>query len=144
MTLDAIFRFLHSWNRWLLLIVTLVALLYFARGWLQARPWTKQAQTLLTVFSSLIGLQWVLGLILLLALASVTGLGVRHYWEHLTVQTIALAVAHLHMRWRRQDLDDRTRYKRGFLLIVAVLVLVIVGIMLLPATIQWRLVGLSA
>jgi hypothetical protein len=144
MTIESIFRFLHSWNRWLLLIVSVVALLYFARGWLLALDWTKRGQTLLTLFSSLIGLQWILGLVFLIALGSATGFGVRHYWEHLTIQTIALAVAHVHMAWRKKVLADRSRYRRSLLLILAVLVLVIVGILLLPATIQWRFMGLGA
>lgn len=142
MTIDTLFRFLHSWNRWLLVAVALFALLYFARGWLTSKPWTKLGQTLLTAFSSLVDLQWLLGLILLLSLGSLTGFGVRHFWEHLFVQTIAVVVGHLHGRWRKKELDDKTRYKRGFLLVIAVIVLVVVGIMLLPAGIQWRAVGL--
>jgi len=136
--MEQIIRFLHSWNRWLLMAVMIVALIYFARGWLLGKAWTKQGQTLLTVFSSLLGLQWILGLILLIVLGSLTGFGVRHYWEHLTVQTIALGVAHMHMGWRKQELDDKTRYQRAFLLIVGVLILIVIGIMLLPSAIQWR------
>ena len=142
MTIEQVFRFLHSWNRWLVVAAALIILVYFARGWLTAQPWTKRAQTLLTIFSSLVDLQWVLGLILLLSYGSVTGFGVRHYWEHLTMQTIAVIVAHLHVLWRKQTLEDKTRYKRGFLLVIGVLVLIFAGIMSLPAGIQWRAKGL--
>jgi hypothetical protein len=142
MTIEQIFRFLHSWNRWLLVAVALITLLYFARGWLTSRPWTKNAQALLTGFSSLVDLQWLLGLILLISFGSMTGLGIRHYWEHLTIQTIAVVVAHLHVRWRKQTLEDKSRYQRGFLLVIGVLVLIFVGIMVLPAGIQWRAIGL--
>lgn len=142
MTIEMVFRFLHSWNRWLVLAAALIILVSFARGWLTSQPWTKQSQTLLTIFSSLVDLQWLLGLILLLSYGSVTGFGVRHYWEHLTMQTIAVIVAHLHGRWRKQDLEDKSRYKRGFLLVIAVLVLIVAGIMALPAGIQWRAIGL--
>lgn len=142
MTIEQIVRFLHSWNRWLLVAAALVTLLYFARGWLTSQPWTKRSQTLLTLFSSLVDLQWLLGLILLISFGSVTGFGIRHYWEHLTMQTIAVIVAHLHVRWRKQELEDKSRYQRGFLLVIGVLVLIVVGIMVLPAGIQWRTIGL--
>lgn len=142
MTIEQIFRFLHSWNRWLLIAAAVVTLVYFARGWLTSQPWTKFARTLQTIFSSLVDLQWLLGLILLITFGSVTGFGIRHYWEHLTVQTIAVVVAHLHVRWRKKELEDKSRYQRGVLVVIAVLVLVFVGIMVLPTGIQWRTVGL--
>lgn len=143
MAIEQLFRFIHSWNRWLVVAIAVISLIYFARGWLQSLPWTKQGQTLLTIFSSLVGLQWLVGIILLVTLGSETGFGVRHYWEHLVVQTIALAVAHIHMGWRKKEFPDKTRYQRGFILIVAVLVLIVVGIMVLPTGIQWRLMGIS-
>jgi hypothetical protein len=58
------------------------------------------------------------------------------------VQTIALVVAHLHVRWRKKELEDKTRYQRGFLVVIGVLILIFVGIMVLPAGIQWRTLGL--
>jgi len=143
MSIETLFRFIHSWNRWLLVAVAVVAVLYFAWGWLQGQAWTKRGQTLLTAFSSLIGVQWILGVILLISLADVTGLSVRHYWEHLTVQTIALGVAHMHMGWRKKDFDDKTRYKRGLLLIIGVLLLIVIGIMILPEAMQWRMMSLD-
>lgn len=131
-------RFLHSWTRWLLLIVVVVALGYFLLQWLQNGAWTKRAQTLLTVFSSLIGTQWLLGILLLVVYGSQTSFGQRHFWEHLFTQTIALFVAHLHFMWRRRQFTDRIRYRNGLLLIIAVLVLIMIGIVVLPQGIQWR------
>ena len=140
-TILYLLRFVHSWTRWILFAVAIVALVYFAVGWLQSRPWTKFSQTLLIIFSSLVGLQWIVGIVQLVGLGSETGFGVRHYWEHLTVQTIALIVAHLHFRWRRQTLADTVRYRNGFLLLTGVLVLMIVGVLVLPQGIQWQLRG---
>lgn len=137
-----IFRFLHSWNRWLLLVIVAVALAYFAYGWLTGQKWTKQGQTLLTVFSSLVGVQWILGLILLLVQGSQTGFGFRHYWEHLLVQTIVLGVSHMHMSWRKKDFTDKARYGRGIMLIAGVLLLIIIGIISLPSGMQWRFMSL--
>lgn len=142
MTIEDMFRFIHSWNRWLLVGVTLLSLIYLGRGWFTAQPWTKHSQTLLKIFSSLVGIQWVLGAVLLANLGSITGLVVPHYWEHLTIQSIGLGVSYLHVMWREKELDDKTRYKRSFLMIISVLILTVVGIMALPADIQWRLMEL--
>ena len=142
MTAEELFRLAHSWTRWLLVLTIAVSLVYFAYGWLQGKAWTKRTQTLLSIFSSLVGLQWLLGLGLLITYGSVTGFGVRHFWEHLEMQTIAVAVAHMHMSWRKKEFSDRARYQRGFLLIAGVLLLLVVGIMVLPAAIQWRFQGL--
>ncbi|MFQ3566636.1 MAG: hypothetical protein SNJ59_06525 [Aggregatilineales bacterium] len=131
-------RFLHSWMRWLFLIVVVIALAYFLIGLVGRRSWDKRGQTLLTIFSSLVGLQWLVGLVLLLVWGSQTGFGVRHYWEHLFAQTVALLVAHLHFRWRRRTLPDAIRYRNGLLLILVTLALVVVGILALPSSIQWR------
>lgn len=138
MSLEEILRFAHSWNRWMLVLIVAISLVYFAYGWSQGKAWTKRGQTLLSIFSSLVGLQWLLGLGLLIAYGSVTGFGVRHYWEHLTMQTIALAVAHLHVSWRKKEYGDLTRYKRGILLVAGVLLIIVIGIMVLPAGMQWR------
>lgn len=131
-------RILHSLTRWLVLLVGVITALYLLMGWLNKQEWKKLGQTLLTVFSSLFGLQWLIGLALFGSLGAQTGYGIRHYWEHLTVMTIALAVAHLHMRWKRQDLPAATRYRNGFLLIVVVTLLIVAGIFVLPDAIQWR------
>jgi hypothetical protein len=133
-----IVRVLHSGVRWLVLLNAILILVYFALAFLQSRPWEKRSQTLLTIFSSLIGVQWVLGLMMLLWQGSQTGFGLRHYWEHLFWQTAALAVAHLHFRWRRQSLADRVRYRNGLVLVVAVFALIVIGILVLPQGIQWR------
>lgn len=136
---EQIARLLHSWVRWGVVLVAVIAAVYLAAGWLRNVAWQKTGQTLLTVFSSLIGLQWLIGLVLLGVWGSLSDFGQRHFYEHLTVMTIALIVAHLHIRWKRDEtMPDKNRYRNGFLLILGVTVLVVVGIAVLPEGIQWR------
>lgn len=139
-----IVQFLHSWTRWIVLIVTVVTLIYLALRLFSGSAWDALATRLMSAFSSLVGLQWLLGLVLLVVLGSQTGFGVRHYWEHLTMMTLALVVAHGHFMWRRRPLADRARYTRNLLTVIGVLVLVVVGIMALPEPIRWRLFGVGA
>jgi hypothetical protein len=139
-----IVQFLHSWARWIVLVVSIIALVYLALRLLSNRDWDAMAARLMSAFSSLVGLQWVLGLVLLVVRGSQTGFGIRHYWEHLVVMTLALVAAHGHFMWRRRELTSRARYTRNLITIIVVLVLVVVGIMALPEAIRWRLYGVGA
>ena len=131
-------RVLHSWTRWAFLIVAIAALVVFILGLIQKRAWDKRANTLLNVYSSVLSLQWLFGVILLISWGSIIGFNQRHFWEHLTVQTIAVIVANAHHGWRRRELPDAARWRNGLLVIVISLALIMVGIMLLPVDIQWR------
>lgn len=133
-----IFQLLHSWTRWIVLVVAIIAVIYFIMGLAQNKPWVKQGQTYLSVFSSLIGLQWILGLILFLLYQIPAGFSIRHQWEHLVTMTIVLAVAHIHYAWRRREMPDANRWRNGLLLIIGTLILIVAGIFVLPAAIQWR------
>ncbi len=133
-----ILRFLHSWVRWLVVLVALIDLVYFAIGWLQGRNYDQLARRLMSIFGMVISIQWLIGVVFLIVLGGQTGFGVRHYWEHLTVMTIAVFVANVPNMLRRRQLADKQRYLVNLITIIAVIVLVIVGISLLPEAICWR------
>jgi hypothetical protein len=131
-------RVLHSWTRWVFLVIAIVALIMFILGLIRNRAWDKRANTLLNIYSSVLSLQWLFGLILLITWGSITGFNQRHFWEHLTVQTIAVIVANAHHGWRRRSLSDSARWRNGLLVIVISMILIVAGILLLPVDIQWR------
>lgn len=131
-------RVLHSWTRWIFLVVAVIALVMFILGLIQKRPWNTRAMSLLNAYGSVLSLQWLFGLGLLISWGSIIGFNQRHFWEHLTVQTIAMFVANAHHGWRRRELPDATRWRNGLIAIVVSLALIIVGITLLPVDIQWR------
>lgn len=131
-------RLLHSWNRWLLVIVAIAAIVYFAYGLLQKRSWDKNANLLMRVFPILVDIQWALGLLFFLQTWAQQGGMVRHGWEHAFTMTIAVVVAHLSAMWKRKELPDSVRYRNNLLVVIGVLVIVFVGIMVLPQFIQWR------
>ena len=105
-----ILRFLHSGVRWLVLLIAVIDLVYFVVGWLRGRAYDQPARRLMTAFSILISIQWLIGVVFLIVLGAQTGFGVRHYWEHLTVMTIAVFVANVPNMLRRRTLADRQRY----------------------------------
>jgi hypothetical protein len=137
-TVMTIARVLHSWTRWIFLLVAVVALVVFIAGLVRRQPWSERAEALLNGYGSVLSLQWVFGVFLLISWGSLVGFGQRHFWEHLTVQTIGMIVANAHHGWRRREMPDVTRWRNGLLVIVVSLVLILIGVFLLPPQIQWR------
>lgn len=136
--MDQLLRFLHSWTRWGVLVVAVVAVVWMTLGLIQKRRYDKTGNTLMTVFSSLIGVQWIIGLLFIGVYGGQVGFGIRYFWEHLTVMTLALAAAHAHMAWKRRDIPDSTRFRNNLLVVIGTLILIVVGILTLPSGIQWR------
>ncbi len=117
----------HSGVRWLVVLMTLVALVWMLVGLLQQRAYDQTARRVMLAFSIVVSLQWLLGVILFVVQGDFSS-GYR--WEHAITLTIAVAVSHLHNRWK--NAPDAVRYRNNLLIIVAVLVLVFIGVARLP------------
>ncbi len=130
----AIVRYTHSIVRWIVVVITVVAIIKLIAGVVQGNAFDALAQRLMLAFSMGVTLQWVVGLVLLVSLGSVTGFGFRHFWEHAGIMTVAVALAHMHNRWK--NASDSTRYRASLAIVVIVLVLVFAGVALLPQ--GWR------
>jgi hypothetical protein len=116
----------HSGVRWLVVLATVVAIIAILIGLLQRRDFQTFARRWMTIFSSLVGLQWLLGVILIVAL----GVYTSTQWEHAATMTIALIVAHLYLAFRRRD--DQTRYVASLAVIIVTVIIVFVGVARLP------------
>jgi uncharacterized membrane protein len=136
--LNELFTFLHSWTRWLLLIVGILALVYFVMRRSQARDFNAFSARLLNAFGTLIVVQWLFGLVLFIVRWNSQGSPTGYQWSHLGAMTIAMLVANAHHGWRRRQLTPSARYLRGLIVLVVSFALLIVGILLLPSPIQWR------
>ncbi|MCA0454234.1 MAG: hypothetical protein LCI00_09700 [Chloroflexi bacterium] len=121
---------LHSIVRWLIVIVTVIALVRFALVWLGNQPEQRYDKILLSAFSGLVDLQVLIGLIYLIWSGS-AGAGFPSYRiEHSVIMVIAAVVGHLPRRWR--DAPVQTRARNNVIAILVVLVLVYVGVARLP------------
>lgn len=138
-----VLRYLHSWTRWLVVGIAVATVVYFAVRLATRGDFDILSARLMTAFTGLISLQWLIGIVFLVTLGSMTGFGIRHYWEHLITMTVAVGVASMHFRWRKRELTPAARYGRLLGLIAATILLVIVGIATLPAPIQWRFLANS-
>jgi len=119
----------HSYLRWLILIVALIAVLKFAWGWLRGGAFEKLDRGLASGFSGLMDLQALTGLILLVWGGVVGGFPMFRI-EHAVTMTVAAAVAHLHVLWK--NADDKKRFRNSLFIILDTLIIVFIGVARLP------------
>jgi hypothetical protein len=131
---------LHSFVRWLLLLVAVIALVKFALGWWQKKPFAKMDRGLQSGLSGLLDTQWLLGLIYFV----VTGLGwlgspavgfSRPRLEHFVAMTVAVVVGHLPAAWKNKP--DATRFRNNLWVVIAVIILILLGVSVLPGN-RWK------
>ncbi|RMF79300.1 MAG: hypothetical protein D6737_11875 [Chloroflexi bacterium] len=132
-----ILRFLHSWVRWIIVAVALLAIIRSFFGWSQHRPFDALSRGLMAGFAMLMSLQFVLGVIFLIVLSIDIGFQ-RHYGEHAFVMLLAVGASHGYRRILKNE-DDRVKHRNSLILILITFILLIIGITLLPASISWEL-----
>jgi hypothetical protein len=121
---------IHSYLRWLIVLVALVAVVKFALGWLQGGTFKGMDRGLASGFSGLLDLQVTLGIIFMVW-TGLTGAGFPMFRiEHATTMIIAAVVAHLPARWKKAT--DSIRFRNTLFCILGALLLVYVGVMRLP------------
>jgi hypothetical protein len=121
---------IHSLVRWLIVLVALAAIVKFALGWLRSSAGDAMDRGLMSGFSGLMDLQALLGIIVLVG-GGLSGDGLPFYRiEHAVTMLIAVAVAHLPMRWR--SAPGPVRARNNLLAILVSLALVAVGVAGLP------------
>jgi uncharacterized membrane protein YphA (DoxX/SURF4 family) len=120
----------HSWLRWLILLVAILAIIKFFVGWLRAGSYQSIDLGLMSGFSGLMDLEVTFGLLLLLW-SGFAGVGFPFYRiAHGVIMIIAASVAHMSARWK--NADSATRFRNNLFLIVGSLILVLIGISSLP------------
>lgn len=131
-------RHLHSFVRWLIVLVTIAVIVKLVLGLVQNAPYDSLTGRLMRIFSILISVQWLIGLVYFIVLATqIGGFGnLQPYnWLHLVVMTVAAGIAEMHRRFK--DAPDRNRYRGNLVIVVMVLALVVIGVALLPY--GWRI-----
>ena len=116
----------HSGVRWLVVLASLVALIWLVYSLVTSRAYDRATQRIMTIFSSLVGLQWLIGVIFLIVLGASTTFAVRTRWEHTVIMTLVLVAAHVHMMLKRRA--DRARLLGGLVSLIVALALVYVGV----------------
>jgi len=121
---------IHSLVRWIIVLVALIAIVKFALSWLRRNEGGAMDRGLMSGFSGLMDLQALLGIIVLVG-GGLTGAGFPFYRiEHAVTMIIAVAIAHLPMRWR--NAPGPLRARNNLVAILVSLALVAVGVAGLP------------
>ncbi len=121
---------IHSFVRWIIMVVAVVAIIKFAISWAANSFFKAMDRGLASGFSGLMDLQVLLGLIYLIWNGiAVTGFPTYRIL-HAGTMIIAAAVAHLPSRFK--NLNDKLRFQYSFIAIVGSLILVAIGISFLP------------
>lgn len=127
-----ILQTIHGHTRWLVVLAVVVAALYMLYGGATRRSYDMLAYRIMLGFSTIIGIQWILGLLTFLLY---TGLEGGYRWEHAITNTIALAVAHAHFSMKRKigtEAADSKLYWRALLIIGLTMGIIFLGVGRLP------------
>ncbi|MFA5328991.1 MAG: hypothetical protein WC384_14455 [Prolixibacteraceae bacterium] len=136
-----VFLMLHSWLRWLLLISLVVTIGKYLAGWLGNQPWRKTDNALGIVFTSLMDLQFLIGLVLYFFLSPVTIMalsdfgaamkddGLRFYAvEHFLMMLIAVVLAHIGRAKSKKSQTDKGKFKTATIFFILALALIVAAI----------------
>lgn len=119
-----IFLFLHSWIRWIILILGLVAIFKAYSSWFGKKPFTKGDNGISAAFMGTLHLNLLIGLILYFFLSPIVdsafndfGAAMKvpelRFWavEHILVNIIAVVVAQVGRTKSKKVADDVRKHK---------------------------------
>lgn len=128
MTWYTFFLFLHSWIRWFILIVGLLAIVFSLMGWTGKKPFTSRDNGISAGFMGLLHLNLLIGLILYIFLSPYTQSAfndfgaamkdsTKRFWavEHILVNIIAIAVAQVGRIKAKKAVSDIAKHKTTFI-----------------------------
>jgi hypothetical protein len=114
---------IHGMIRWLVALVALIAILKFAIGWLRQMGYNGADRGLMSGYTGLLDLNFLLGLIILIFGGGFTSSRV----EHAVTMFIAIAVAHSSTAWRKSE-DAQKKFRNNLAVVVVSLLLIILGV----------------
>ncbi|MDW8297106.1 MAG: hypothetical protein RMJ97_09530 [Raineya sp.] len=132
--------FLHSWLRWVVLVLAVVAISKALIGWLNKQPFTKQDNIFGTSLVGSMHLQLLLGLLLYfflspMGLNAIQEVGMKEvmksplyrYWavEHFTTMLLAVILAQIGRIKSKKAPTDLLKHKRAFVFYTIALLLVL-------------------
>ncbi len=135
------FLHLHDVLRWLLLVSLAVTLVKYLAGWFGNQPWKKTDNILGIIFTSLMDLQLLTGLVLYFFLSPVTKLALSDFGgamknadlrfyavEHFSMMLIAVVLVHIGRAKSKKANTDQGKFKIATIFFLIALVLMVVAI----------------
>jgi len=115
---------IHGLMRWLVAIAGLIAIIKFAYGWLSRAEYTPLDKRIMSIFTILLDINVLLGLILLFGLPG--GLTPDRL-EHTTTMILAAVTAHLSAFWRKSP-NSSTKFRNNLIVVVVAMIFVLMGV----------------
>jgi len=132
---------LHNVLRWLILIVALVVLFKYFTGWFGRKKWQRSDQIIGMVFTSLIDLQFLTGIILYFVVSPITKTAFQNFGaamknadlrfyvlEHAIMMLIAVVLIHIGWSGAKKARNDRSRYGRILIFFGLALIIILASI----------------
>ena len=126
MTFELIMREAHSGIRWLVALLGIIILVKGSIGWAMKSPYQPLDRRLMSAFSALFGIQFLLGLILFVALI-VGGAFSPVQLEHITLMVLAFFIAMRATKWKKGE--DHIPYRNNVIMLLIVGVLIFVAVL---------------
>jgi hypothetical protein len=132
---------LHNILRWLILLSLVFTLVKYLAGWLGNRPWKKLDNILGIVFTSLMDLQLLVGLVLYFFLSPTTKMAFANFGtamknedlrfyavEHLSIMLIAVVLVHIGRAKSKKAKTDVAKFKVASIFFLIALALIVAAI----------------
>lgn len=117
---------IHNLLRWLVILAAVLALARAYSGWLGRRAWTGQDRTAGVLFTTLLDVQFLFGIILVL-MAGIGNLG-SFLFEHVIPMVIAIALAHIGSARARSAEGDQNRHRQAAIWFTLAVLVVLIAI----------------
>ena len=118
----------HSGWRYIVILVIVLALLKLLIGLMTKQRWTRLDQILGAATPIVIDIQWLLGIILWVVEQRWTGGDPLRSWEHPTIMTLALIVAHVGWSRAKRAPNDRAKFQFAFVGFLIAALLIALGV----------------
>ena len=116
---------LHGLIRWLVAIAGIIAIIKFAYGWLSKADYQPIDKRIMTLFTTSLDINLLLGLILLFGLG---GGFPANRLEHATTMILAVITAHLSAIWRKSP-NSAVKFRNNLIVVIVALLFVFMGVM---------------
>ena len=143
MSAYAIFLYLHSWLRWAVVILGVLAIAGAYLGWFNKRPYSKGNNGISAAFMGMLHLQLVLGLVLYFAFSPLglqafqsmevgevmSSSAVRYYAvEHIFTMIVAVVIAQIGRSKSKRQSDSVKRFKQEAIFYTIAFLLIMIRI----------------
>jgi hypothetical protein len=98
----------HSGWRYLVLLISAIALIKFIISWIANSEWSKWDQWLLAGYAGVITVQWLLGIVLWIMYGFPTA---GYFLEHIVTMTLAFIPAHMGLARTKRAVDSKAKYR---------------------------------